>query len=176
MGSADAARQAPTSRVDRIRLEWGIAGWILVGLNGFLALGSTGFFLCHLKLGWMAWLMLNACAPSVFLFIAGFLTRSLATTAASAVLLFRYGLHGLLLFGWQLPLIGAQIGHTLMVLAGIYVLTSAIRLKAWRDLKIGLLLGLAILTAYTVAQGIWCHANSELLEQYLSGELMRGAS
>jgi hypothetical protein len=155
------------------RLRRDAVGWILAVPNALMALASTLFFLAQLKLGLVAWLMINSCAPSAGLFVGGFLARSLVIMAASAVLMLRYGLNGLLSYGWEPHLITAQIAHVLMVLAGIYVLVTAARAKAWRQLGAGIVLGAAILAVYTIAQGMWMRANEELMERYLSGELMR---
>jgi hypothetical protein len=157
----------------KLRFRRNAIGWLLAVPNGLMAVASTLFFLAQLKLGFVAWLMINSCAPSSGLFVGGFLSRSLVVMAASAVLMLRYGLNGLLAYGWEPHLITAQIAHVFMVLAGIYVLVTAARANAWGQFGKGIVLGGAILAVYTIAQGMWMGANQELMERYLSGELMQ---
>jgi hypothetical protein len=148
-------------------------GWIFVVLNMLAALNSTFVFLTVLNTGPVGWLMLNTCAPSIFLFVAGFLLGSPVVMVAASVMMFRYGTLGLFAFSWDGYNIPAQIGHTLMTLAVIYVMVYIGRNKLWRMLMPGLGLGLAILIPFTLIQTAWFDAHPGILEELFSGNLTR---
>jgi hypothetical protein len=145
-------------------------GWVLVVLNGLAALNSTFFFLGMLKAGVVGWLMMNTCAPSIALFVIGFLLGSPVVMVAASVLMFRYGTGGLFAFGWDSYNLIPQIGHILMTLAVIYVLVHVVRNRAWRTLGLGLALGVAILIPLTVVQTWWFNAHPEMLQMLFSGD------
>jgi hypothetical protein len=144
-------------------------GWVLVTLNLLAAINSTYFFLGSLKVGVVGWLMMNTCAPSIALFVAGFLARSPLVMVAGAVMMFRYGTGGLFAFRWDGYNLIPQIGHILMTLAVIYVLVDIIRNKRWRTLVLGLVLGLVIVTALGFAQQAWFTAHPGALEMLFGG-------
>ncbi len=147
-----------------------IAGWILVILNTLAALNSTFFFLLLVKSGVAGWLMMNSCAPSVYLFVMGFLIASPLVMVAASVPMAWYGTGGLFVFGWEGYNLIPQIGHILMTLAVIYVLLRVIRARAWRTMVLGLALGLAILIPFTIVQNRWFGAHPEMLEMLFSGD------
>ncbi|MBA4379849.1 MAG: hypothetical protein C0393_04055, partial [Anaerolinea sp.] len=60
-------------------------GWVVVLLNTLAVLNSTYFFLAQLRVGVVGWLMLNTCAPSVVLFLLGFLLSNPMTMVAASV-------------------------------------------------------------------------------------------
>ncbi len=147
-----------------------VAGWTLIVLNGLAAFNSTFFFLAVLKVGIVGWLMMNTCAPSIALFVVGFLLGSPVVMVAASVPMIRYGTAGLFAFGWDAYNLIPQIGHILMTLAVIYVMLYIVRNRAWRMLVLGLALGLAVLLPFTVLQTWWFDAHPEMLEMLFSGE------
>jgi hypothetical protein len=147
----------------------GVGGWIVTVLNILSAASSTHFFLAVLGVGVWGWLMMNSCAPSIALFVAGFLLRRPVLMVAGAVMMFRYGTLGLFLFGWEGPNLVAQAGHVLMTLAVLYVATDVVRHRRFRALGLGLALGLAVLVPYMVAQHLYFQAHPGLLERLFSG-------
>jgi hypothetical protein len=148
-----------------------VVGWILVVLNMLAALNSTFVFLTALNTGPVGWVMLNTCAPSIFLFVAGFLLGSPVVMVAASVMMFRYGTLGLFAFGWDGYNVPAQIGHILMTLAVIYVMVYIGRNKLWKTLMLGLGLGLAILIPFTLVQTAWFDAHPGILEKLFGGNL-----
>jgi hypothetical protein len=144
-----------------------------VGLNALAAINSSYFFLGRLETGVAGWLMMNTCAPSIALFVAGFVARSRVTLVASAVLMARYGTAGLFVFGWDGPNLFAQIGHLLMTAAVIYVLVKVLRKNSRPvcSLLVGVGVGVAILVPLTLIQTAWFAAHPGLLEQLFSGSL-----
>jgi len=147
-------------------------GWVVVLLNTLAALNSTYFFLGQVRVGVIGWLMMNTCAPSIALFLLGFLVSSPMVMAAAGVLMFRYGTLGLFVFKWDGYNIIPQIGHILMTLAVIYILVDIIRHRRWKALILGAVLGLAILIPLMVVQGAWFEAHPEMLEALFSGNLL----
>ena len=149
-----------------------VVGWALVVLNTLAALNSAYFFLVSLRVGVDGWLMMNTCAPSIALFVIGFLVGSPAVMLAGSVLMFRYGTLGLFVFRWAGFNIVPQIGHLLMTLAVIYTLADIVRFRRWKMLGMGVVLGLAILVLLMVVQNAWFNAHPGMLEQLFSGSLV----
>jgi hypothetical protein len=147
----------------------GVGGWLVAGLNLLAALNSTWFFVAVMGSGVIGWLMMNSCAPSVFLFVAGFLLASPIVMIAAAVLMFRYGTLGLFFFGWEGTNLFAQAGHVLMTLAVVYVAIDCFRHRRLAALGKGLAIGLLLLVPYMVAQSAWFEAHPDLLEQLFKG-------
>lgn len=152
------------------RFKRNVAGWILVVLNTLAALNSTFFFLAMLKTGIVGWLMLNTCAPSIALFMIGFLLSSPVVMVAASVPMLRYGTGGLFTFGWSGYNIVPQIGHILMTLAVIYVMVYIVRSRRWKTLGLGVALGLAILIPFMAVQTLWFNAHPEVLEMLFTPE------
>lgn len=163
-------KQGLTTERKEARFKRNVAGWALVVLNTLAALNSTFFFLAMLKSGVVGWLMMNTCAPSIALFVIGFLLGSPVVMVAASVPMFRYGTLGLFVFGWSGWAIIPQIGHILMTLAVIYVIAYIVRNKAWRTLGLGLALGVAILIPFMAVQTWWFNAHPEMLEMLFSPE------
>ncbi len=149
-------------------------GWTLVILNTLAALNSAYYFLANLRVGVIGWLMMNTCAPSIALFVLGFLVSSPMIMAAASVLMFRYGMLGLFVFSWDGYNLIPQIGHILMTLAVIYVLVDAVRHRRWKALGMGVALGLVILLPLMIAQNAWFEAHPGMLEQLFRGGMTLG--
>ncbi len=147
-------------------------GWVVVLLNTLAVLNSPYFFLAQLRVGVVGWLMLNTCAPSVVLFLLGFLLSNPMTMVAASVLMFRYGMLGLFVFNWDGYNIIPQVGHILMTLAVIYTLVDIIRHRRWKALILGAVLGLTILIPLMALQGAWFNAHPGMLESLFSGNLI----
>jgi hypothetical protein len=152
--------------------ERDLAGWAIAGLNLLAALNSTYFFLGSLRSGVVGWLMMNSCAPSILLFVIGFVARSPLVMVAAALMMFRYGTLGLFIFRWDGYNIIAQIGHLLMTVGVIYVGVRVVRARAWRALALGAALGAAILVAYAIAQGAWFTTHPDMIEALFEGTLV----
>ena len=150
------------------------SGWIIVILNLLMMLNSSFVFLVFLKTGVDGWLMMNSCAPSIALFILGFLFKSPLLMIASSVLMFRYGTLGLFVFSWSGTNLIAQAGHLLMTVAVLYTLIEVIRNRRWKSLGLGVLLGFAFLIPYMIAQEHWFAARPGVLEKLFSGDYGTG--
>jgi hypothetical protein len=153
-----------------------VPGWIVTTLNVLAALSSTHFFLTVLGTGVLGWLMMNSCAPSIAVFAAGFLLRRRVLMVAGAVMMFRYGTLGLFFFGWDGPNLVAQASHILMTLAVLYVVGDVVRSRGFRDLGLGLAVGLALLAPYMLAQHLYFEAHPGLLEQLFDGSFTASQS
>jgi hypothetical protein len=147
----------------------GVAGWIVTALNTLAAVSSSHFFLVTLGAGALGWLMMNSCAPSIALFVAGFVLARPILMVAGSVLMFRYGTLGLFLFGWDGPGLVAQVSHVLMTLAVLYVAADVVGSRRYRALGIGTAVGLAVLVPYMLAQHAYFEAHPGLLEQLFAG-------
>lgn len=149
-------------------------GWIVVILNLLMALNSTYVFLGFLKTGVDGWLMMNSCAPSIALFVIGFLLESPILMAAGSSMMFRYGTLGLFVFSWSGTNLIAQAGHILMTIAVLYTMVDILRNRRWKSLGLGLLLGAAFLIPYMIAQERWFAARPGVLENLFSGSYGAG--
>jgi len=163
-------KQALAAEKEEARFKRDVAGWVLVILNSLAVLNSTFFFLGMLKTGVVGWLMMNTCAPSITLFVIGFLFGSPVVMAAASVMMSYYGTGGLFVFGWEAYNIIPQIGHILMTLAVIYVMVYIVRNRKWMTLALGLTLGLAFLSSFMIAQTSWFNAHPEMREMLFSGD------
>jgi len=164
--------QGLTAWRDEVGFKRNIAGWVLVVLNTLMAINSANFFLGMLKTNVIGWLMMNTCAPSIALFIVGFLLGSPVVMVAASAMMFRYGTLGLFVFRWDGFNIIAQVGHILMTLAVVYVVVDVIRNRRWKSLSLGLLLGIVILFPLETIQTMWLVGNPETAEKLFSGNLM----
>ncbi len=167
-----AIAQGLTAWQDEAGFKRNVAGWILVILNTLMAINSANFFLGMLKTNVIGWLMMNTCAPSIALFVIGFLLGSPVVMVAASTMMFRYGTLGLFVFRWDGFNIIAQVGHILMTLAVVYVVVEVIRNRRWKTLGLGLSLGIAILFPLETVQTKWIIANSEMAQKLFSGNLM----
>jgi hypothetical protein len=149
-----------------------LAGWVLIVLNTLMAINSANFFLGMLKTDVIGWLMMNTCAPSIALFVIGFLLGSPVVMVAASTIMFRYGTLGLFVFGWSGGNLFAQAGHILMTLAVIYVVADVIRNRRWKTLSLGLLLGIVILFPLETVQTMYFIAKPEMAQKLFSGNLM----
>lgn len=162
--------QEPVAEHDHVGFKRNAIGWTLTVANTLSALWSTFVFLVLLRTGVVGWVMLNTCAPCIYLFVIGFLFKNPVVMVASSVLMLRYGTGGLFAFGWDAYSLPMQIGHILMTLAGIYVGATLIRRRAWKTLAWGIVLGLVILVPLMLVQGWWFSAHPETLELLFSGD------
>ena len=164
--------QGLTAWRDEVGFKRNVAGWILAVLNTLMALNSANFFLGMLKTDVVGWLRMNTCAPSIALFVIGFVLGSPVVMLAASVMMFRYGTLGLFVFGWSGGNLFAQAGHILMTLAVVYVVVDVIRNRRWKTLGLGLLLGIAILFLLETVQTKWIIANPAMAQKLFSGNLM----
>lgn len=149
----------------------GRTGWVVVGLNLIMAAISMNFFLGMMKSGLTGWLMMNTCAPSIFLFALGFLLGSPAVMVAGAIAMFRYGTLGLFVFSWTGGNLIAQVGHIFMTLGVIYTVLYVVRNKRWKSALQGLALAVLLLVPLTIVQENWIRAHPEIVEKLFSGTL-----
>jgi hypothetical protein len=147
------------------------SGWALVALNLIMTAMSLNFFLGMLKSGFEGWLMMNTCAPSIFLFVLGFLLGSPPVMVAGAIAMFRYGTLGMFVFSWTGGNIVAQVGHIFMTLAVIYTGVEVFRNQRWKSSLQGLVLAVALLVPFTIVQENWVRAHPELIEKLFAGTL-----
>jgi hypothetical protein len=163
--------QNPTALLPESPLKYTRIAWILVILNVLMAIMSTNFFLGTLKTGVEGWLMMNTCAPSIALFVIGYLLGSPIVMIAGAVAMFRYGTLGLFVFSWSGSNLIAQVGHILMTLAVAYVVIDTIRNRRWKIAGLGVALGLAIMVPFMIAQDAWIKTHAAVVEQLFNGTL-----
>jgi hypothetical protein len=101
-----------------------ISGRIIAVLNLLNIMNSTWFFLKMAQFPPAAWLAFNACAPSVLLYLTGFVLKKDYVMSAALPFLLFFGTGGLFVFGWSGTSIYAQIGHISMTLAAVWIITK----------------------------------------------------
>ncbi len=146
-------------------------GWIVITLNTLAALNSTYFFIGRMKVGVIGWIMMNSCAPSIAVFVIGFLLGSPLIMVSGSLMMFRYGTLGMFTFSWDGFNIIAQIGHILMTLGVIYTLADVVTNHRWQALILGGLLGAAILIPLGIWQSAWFKAHPGLIDDLFQGTL-----
>lgn len=146
-------------------------GWVLVVLNLFMTVLSINFFMGMLKTNFEGWLMMNTCAPSIFLFVLGFLLGSPAVMIAGSLAMFCYGTLGLFVFSWSGGNLVAQAAHILMTAAVVYTVVDVVCNRRWKSSLAGTALGIVLLVPFTIVQDAWCKAHADVVEKLFLGTL-----
>ncbi len=123
----------------KTKLNYCTAGIVIFCLNLLAVLNSAWFFLGIARFPFLAWLNFNACAPSIIIFLTGFLLKNRMIMAASLPFLLYFGGGGLFVFGWHGTSIVAQAGHILMMAACIFIIAEITKAKAWKKALYGLM-------------------------------------
>lgn len=134
-------------------------------LNLLAVLNAANYFLFQAKFPVFAWLMFNACAPSVMLYLAGFFTKRYEIMTASIPFLSFFGIGGLFVFGWTGFAIISQVGHILMTLAVIYIIATVIIEKNWKLPLAGFIIGLIVFLAILPIQQKYVKSHPEYLKK-----------
>jgi len=146
------------------------------------------FFILHIyvtKIGLFNAVMINTCIPCCAVFVIGFFMRSRIITAASIVLIFRYGLLGFFGFIEQeilkyfidniiklFPLlIFIQIQHIIMTSAVLYVAITLVFQKKYKQMILGFIIGIIILIPFMIYQHYWILNNPEIINKFFIGIL-----
>ncbi len=139
------------------------AGWVLAVLLAIATVNSTWFFFNVLKVSFQGWIFLNACAPSILVFLAGFIVwfvrENRILLHVPILPLFFFGTLGLFVFPWEGMNIIGQISHILMTLAIVWILVNTFRLNDWKNAAIGLLVGVLIFAPFIFLQQDYVRAN-----------------
>lgn len=98
-------------------------------------------FLGFLGLDLIGWLILNVCSPSEIVAIIGLLSKKKTISNISVPMLLMFGGGGLFLFSWSGYMIQAQLNHILMVLVSIYILWTSYKVKAFKKMLAGIVIG-----------------------------------
>ena len=115
-------------------------GIVIATLNLLAALNSTYFFLVMAKASFIEWIFFNACAPSVILFLIGYLTKNKIVQAMAIPALSFFGVGGLFVFGWQGSDLFAQVGHVFMTSATLWLIYGIFKDKSFKEAAIGFIL------------------------------------
>ena len=121
---------------------------ILAALLLLATIQSTYFFLCIKNVNFIAWITFNACAVANITFLIGFILFLLfrnRTVLYMAILpLFFFGTCGLYVFPWSGMHIIPQIGHIIMTLNLIVIITDLYKEKDFKAGATGLLIGVFV--------------------------------
>ena len=156
-------------RLSTIRFVRDRTGWILVILNLLMATNSTLYFTTQLKAGLDGWLAMNSCAPSIFIFVLGYIIRNCSVMAVGTGLMFRFGTLGLFVFGWEGMNLIPQAGHILMTLAVIYFMVKMINLRSGREFIVTAFV--VVLMLYAEWQWKWFGRHPGILDALMKGTL-----
>jgi hypothetical protein len=106
---------------------------------------STYFFLCIKNVNFIAWITFNACAVANITFLVGFILflifRNRTVMYMAILPLFFFGTCGLFVFPWSGMHIIPQIGHIIMTLNMIVIITDLYKEKDFKAGATGLLIG-----------------------------------
>lgn len=99
------------------------SGRIIAVLNLLNIIHSIWYFFGIAQFPPDAWIAFNVCAPSVFIYLAGYVLKKNYLMSAALPFLLFFGTGGLFVFGWSGPSIYAQASHICMTLAALWIIT-----------------------------------------------------
>ena len=143
-------------------------GRILALLTLLMALMSTNFFLNMAKASVIEWLMFNACAPSIALFLIGYVSRQKILMYMSIPALLFFGGGGLFIFGWTGTAIISQISHIFMVSAAAWMVYGIVKERDYKNAAIGLLLAAVFVNAFIAVQQSYAYKNWIRVQQVVN--------
>ncbi len=111
---------------------------VIILLNAF-------YFLRVLEKDFLNWTTTNLCSIASLIVIIGFLFKNRIILNSAVPLLLFFAIGGLFLMGWDnFMRIYSQVHHILMILSAFYILFESYRVKAFKEMKIGLVIGLIL--------------------------------
>jgi len=78
-----------------------------------------------------------------------------------------FGFGGLLIFSWTGYMIVAQISHMIMTVTAVFISALAVKDRKFRDLIVGITIGLFALVPFRFCQDQFLNAHPELLRLWL---------
>lgn len=117
---------------------------LLVALMGINIFWGALVFMGFLGLDLLGWLVMNICSSSEMVAIIGIATKRRLISGIAVPLLLRFGGFGLFIFSWSGFMLQGQLNHILMVLTSVYILWASYKARAWKDLGIGIVIGVAV--------------------------------
>lgn len=148
-----------------------VSGILIVVVLALLAVNSTYYFLGVTGASVVEWLAFNACAPSIALFIAGYIVYRYSDRCwlliASITPLVFFGTMGLFIFPWDGYNIIGQISHIVMTLAVVWIVLVIRRRAEVKDFFIGLLTTVTLMLPLISLQQLYARVNSEALMRLL---------
>ncbi len=146
-------------------------GWILSVLLALSVINGAYFFLRVLKVSFQGWVFLNACAPAIITFLAGFVAwlvwKNRILLPVSTLPLFFFGTLGLFVFPWEGMNVIPQASHILMTLAMVWVLVNTFRFDDWKNAAIGLLIGILIFAPFIGFQQNYVRMHPEQFQRMI---------
>ena len=142
-------------------------GLTIAILNALAALNSTWFFLGMAKTSFTEWIFFNACAPSIALFLLGYVLKNRIIQIMSIPALAFFGGGGLFVFGWTGGALIAQIGHIFMVSALIWITYGIFRDKTFKEAAIGLLLAAVLVNAFIAIQQGYAYRHWDRMQEIM---------
>lgn len=123
-------------------------GIAIAVLNALASLNSTWFFLGMAKVSLIEWIFFNACAPIVFLYLIGYVSRNKIIQTLSIPGLTFFGTGGLFVFGWTGGELIAQVGHVFMTAAVIWMIYGIFKDKSFKEATVGFVLASFLITGF----------------------------
>ena len=143
-------------------------GILIVVLNTLASLNSTYFFLVIAKVSFIEWLFFNACAPSVLLFLIGYLTKNKIIQAMAIPALAFFGVGGMFVFGWQGSELFAQFGHLCMTTAVIWLIFGIFKDKSFKEATIGFILASFIVNGFITLDQRYAYRHWNRMEEIMN--------
>jgi hypothetical protein len=143
-------------------------GIIIAILNLLASLNSTWFFLGMAKVSFVEWIFFNACAPMVFLCLAGYFTRNKIIQSLSIPGLTFFGTGGLFVFGWSGGGLIAQAGHLLMTAAVIWMIYSIFKDKSYKEATIGFVLASFLISGFIAIDQRYVYEHWDRFEEVIN--------
>lgn len=136
---------------------------LLIALSALNVAWGAFVFMGFLGLDPLAWLMVNVCAPSEAIAVAGLWTRNRGLMGFSVPLLLVFGFGGLFVFSWGGYMLQAQLNHLLMTITAMYIVYDTLGRKEKSDshsLIRGMLAGILAAVLMQAVVHPWYFANA----------------
>jgi hypothetical protein len=143
-------------------------GIVIAVLNLLASLNSTYFFLVMAKASFIEWIFFNACAPSVLLYLIGYLTKNKIVQAMAIPALAFFGTGGLFVFGWSGTDLFAQVGHIFMTSAAIWLIYGIFKDKNFKEATIGFILASFLVNGFITLDQRYAYRHWDRLEELMN--------
>lgn len=146
-------------------------GFLLAIALLLLTVSGSGYFFFSLKVNFVQWLSYNACSPSSFVYLVGFViflySRNVTWLALAFLPMYYFGTMGLFTFTWSGANIFAQLSHITMTLNLIWAGYMLYRIGDYKAFACGLLYSITLFVSFISFVMYYCRTHVEEISNLL---------